>query len=204
MTPETMIQRLFACLLALFVLASPAHAQASPAVPAMTVHLVPIGSFSPERIDRLAAYLEKRFGLAVRKHPQVSLTKQMIDYSRRQVPAQEILDVLEARRIEWLRQERGIVIGLTSYDMYIRGLDWDFAFAAREEPALAAVSTWRMDEANLGKRSDEERLFERLKKMASKMVGALALGRPASEDPASGMFGAVRSLEDLDRMGEEF
>lgn len=169
-----------------------------------TIHLVPIGDFPRATADRLAAAIGARFGLSVRIQPRVSLTKQMIDYARRQVPAQEIFDVLEPKRTLLLKGARGVIIGLTTYDMYIRGIDWTFAFAAREAPALAAVSTWRMDETHYGKRADDELLFARLEKMVAKSIGALYLGLKESDDPASGMFGAVRSLEDLDRIGARF
>lgn len=171
---------------------------------AATIHLVPIGDFPRATADRLAAAIAKRFGLAVRIEPRVSLTRQMIDYARRQVPAQEIFDVLEPKRTRLLKDARGVIIGLTTYDMYIRGIDWTFAFAAREPPALAAVSAWRMDETNYGRRADDDLLFARLEKMVAKNIGALYLGLKESDDPASGMFGAVRSLEDLDRIGAKF
>jgi len=199
-----MMPRMFTALVAALTFAWPAHAQSPAVAPAATIHLVPIGAVGAELRDRLADYLEKRFTLPVKKHPQISLTKQMIDYTRRQVPAQEIFDVLEPKRAQLLRDGRGIVIGLTAYDMYIKGLDWEFAFAAREEPSLAAVSTFRMDEANQGRRGDEALLLARLEKMTAKLIGALALGLPDSSDPASGMYGRIRNLEDLDRISATF
>jgi predicted Zn-dependent protease len=168
------------------------------------VYLVPFGDFPRDALAKLGAHLEQRFQVEVHNLPRVSLTKQMIDYARRQVPAQEFFDVLEPKRLQLLRDSSGIIIGLTTYDMYIRGIDWEFAFAAREPPALAVVSTWRMDETNYGKRADETLLSARLRKMVSKTVATLLLGMKESEDPDSGLYGGIRSLADLDRMAERF
>lgn len=168
------------------------------------VYLIQIGDFPLDATDKLAAYIQQRFKLQVTKLPRMSLTKQMIDYARRQVPANEIFDALEPKRLRLLKESKGLIIGLTTYDMYIRGIDWPFVFAAREAPALAAVSSWRMDELNEGKRANNELMLARLKKMVAKNVGIMLLGYEESQDPKSGMFGPVMNVEQLDAMGEEF
>ena len=169
-----------------------------------TVYLVQIGDFPKETADKLGVYIQERFKLPVVRLSRISLTKQMIDYARRQVPAQEIFDVLEPKRLQLLKNSKGMIIGLTTYDMYIRGVDWEFAFAAREAPSLAAVSSWRMDVLNEGQRANDELLLARLKKMVARTVGATLLGLEDSADPKSGMFGSIRTVADLDAMGEQF
>lgn len=168
-----------------------------------TVYLVPFGNISKEFVDQIAAHIEGTHRLIVAKEQRKAITKQMLDYLRRQVPAHELIGFMEPRYLKAARAGSAIYLGITNYDMYIAGVDWQFAFAARKPPGLAVVSTYQMDPVNLGKSDDPVETLGRAKKMVSKMIGHLYLNLPDSDDPKSLMYDKIRTLEDLDRISDK-
>ncbi len=169
------------------------------------VYLVPFGDISQEVVDQVALHIENSHGLRVIIQHRKSLTKQMIDYLRRQAPAQEFVNFMEPR---FVRTERktgdAIYLGLTNYDMYVAGLDWEFAFAARKAPGVAIVSNYRMDPTSYHETEDVPLTIARTKKMVSKMIGHLYRELPESDDPNSLMYKRIRTLADLDRVSDKF
>lgn len=200
--------RLFRTLLLLTALAAGGLAGAAQAQTAAqspdrpVVYLVPFGGVPQELVEQIAAHIEQAHGLTVSKQHRKSLTKQMLDYLRRQVPAHELIGFMEPRYLRAAKAGKAIYLGLTAYDMYIEGVDWEFAFAARKPPGVAVVSTYRMDPVSYGEVDNPSVTLARAKKMVSKMIGHLHLGLADSDDPGNLMYGRVRSLADLDRLGD--
>ena len=99
---------------------------------------------------------------------------------------------------------RAIVIGLTTYDLYIRAYSWQWAFAFRQDNRLAVVSIARMDPTNWGEPPNPDRLRTRLRKMVSKNLGIMYYGLPESSSRSSVLYGPILGLDDLDSIGETF
>ena len=122
------------------------------------------------------------------------------DQARRQLVAEELVQMLRDRHKGGGRSR--VVIGVTSWDMYIRARPWQFGFSWREAP-YAVVSYARMDPARLGEPHGEERLLRRLRKMISKNLGVLMFRLGPSTDRTSLMYQDIMGVDDLDRIDED-
>jgi Zn-dependent protease with chaperone function/predicted Zn-dependent protease len=185
------------------------RAQARPRAAALpraagTIHVVPVGDFPVETLDRLERYYSDRFGLRIERLPAVPIESEMFDASRGQLVAEEVVAAIKRHRAPQTGESAVTLIGLTAGDLYIRQYQWRFAFAYRESPGVAVVSAARMDPAAWGLRPDPDLLDERLRKMVSKQIGVLHFRLAESADRNSVMFGPILGLDDLDSAGEDF
>lgn len=73
----------------------------------------------------------------------------------------------------------------------------------KDERGYGAISTARMDPANLGPARDDALLEQRLGKMTMRYIGEIYLGLPRNANPASVLGSPIGGLEELDRMSEE-
>src|SRR5215468_4521257 len=97
-----------------------------------------------------------------------------------------------------------ILIGITAQDMYIRGKDWRFAFAYSEPDRWAVISTARMDPTWYAQPAHPALLRKRLRKMVTRAIGILHFRYAEVSNQRSVMSGPILSLEDLDRIPEDF
>jgi len=195
-----------AALAALLVLAAAAGAAAEPRPvdPAARVYLVPVGQLPEKWVTDLVGYYRTKLGLALQPLPPLPLDRSALDHTRQQVIAEEAITLLRRRLPRLAADPHAVVLGLTAYDMYIRGTSWQWAFAFRQDAHFAVVSLARMDPANWGERPDEARLRTRLRKMMSKNLGIMVYDLPQSRDRRSVLYGPILSLADLDAIGEDF
>jgi predicted Zn-dependent protease len=125
------------------------------------------------------------------------------DGTRRQWIAQEL--AAKVRRVYPKKTAHGsVVVGVTSGDMYVRGLTWRYAFGDRSSGNVAVIATERMDPAAYGLDRDEELFRSRLEKMLVRYIGFLVLGQSQSPDPYSVLRSSILSLDDLDVMTNRF
>jgi predicted Zn-dependent protease len=136
--------------------------------------------------------------------PAVKLEPWVVDYSRRQLVAEELIKEMKHRYPEIASDRTVILIGITLKDMFISGYPWQFAFSWRESGRFAVVSAGRMDPAFFGKPYDEFLLQLRMKKMVTKNVGLMYFGRFQSSDPKSVLYQSILKIDDLERVGEDF
>jgi predicted Zn-dependent protease len=125
------------------------------------------------------------------------------DDSRQQLIAEELALHLRDRFRAELDAET-TVIGVTSRDMYIRGMNWRFALSYRVPPRIAVVSYARMDPRALRQPSDPAVTRARLRKMTAKNIGILVYGLRATSDPRSLMFRDILGVDELDFMVEDY
>ena len=81
---------------------------------------------------------------------------------------------------------------------------WQFAFCDRMEGRFAVVSSARLDPVNLGEPANDELLERRLRKIVLKNIGILYYWLPTNYNPNSALYDDVNSVEDIDKMGEDF
>jgi predicted Zn-dependent protease len=168
------------------------------------IYLVPVGRFSSALVSELADYYKQKFNLRVSLLPAIELEARAIDENRRQVIAEELIEVIKQKHEHLAANSRAIIIGLTSNDMYIRGVNWQFAFSFREYGKFTVVSCARMDPVNLGQGPDDNVLRSRLRKMVTKNVGILYFGHSQNDNPRSVLYSQILGVEELDAVGEDF
>jgi len=189
-------------LLACFLLASVSCGGSSSA--GQKIYFAAVGEMRSVHLDALQAYYKQRYDLTVEILPPIGLEPVVVDERRRQLIAEELIEMLKRRYPEHARSPQSILIGITEGDMYIREVNWRFAFARRDGDRFAIVSSARMDPVNFGYLPDEELLQTRLRKMLSKNIGIMYYKLPQKSDRRSVMFGPILGIDDLDSMGEDF
>ena len=167
------------------------------------VYLVALDEFPDAIILELAEHYEKKFSLRVSILPSLSIGAQAVDKGRRQVIAEELIELIKAKYQYLMNNSTSIVIGLTMTDMYIRRYTWRFAFTLRGHERYAVVSSARLDPVNLGDEANEALMRTRIRKMVTKNIGILYYRMPQSIDPNSVLYGQVAGIEELDRIGED-
>jgi len=189
-------------LLACFLLASVSCGGSSSA--GQKIYFAAVGEMRSVHLDALQAYYKQRYDLTIEILPPIGLEPMVVDERRRQLIAEELIEMLKRRYPEHARSPQSILIGITEGDMYIREVNWRFAFARRDGDRFAIVSSARMDPVSFGYLPDEELLQTRLRKMLSKNIGIMYYKLPQKSDRRSVMFGPILGIDDLDSMGEDF
>jgi len=175
-----------------------------PPIEQADIYLVPVGHFSSALVSELADYYKQKFHLRVSLLPAIELEDRVVDDNRRQAIAEELIEVIKPKYQHLVTNSKAIVIGLTSTDMYIRAVRWQFAFSFRKYGRFAVVSSARMDPVNLGERTDDTLLRSRLRKMVTKNIGILYFGHPQNDNPQSVLYSQILGVEELDAVGEDF
>jgi predicted Zn-dependent protease len=112
----------------------------------------------------------------------------------------------QAHLAEQVRQAVGnvdvLTIGITGEDIYLRSVNWQYAFGWRSDDRVAIVSYARMDPRFFNGAEDVDLLHRRLRHMVTKDLGLMLFKLPVSSDRASPMYQDIGGLEELDAMGE--
>ena len=111
-----------------------------PLQPDGKIYFVPLHEFSSPSLIKLITYYKRRYGLAIETLPSVKLEEAVVDFSRRQLIAEELIALMKRQYPELAKDPKVILIGITPGDMYIREYTWQFAFSWREEGRFAVVS----------------------------------------------------------------
>ena len=190
-------------LLACFLLASVSCGGSSSA--GQKIYFAAVGEMRSVHLDVLQAYYKQRYDLTVEILPPIGLEPMVVDERRRQLIAEELIELMKRRYPEHARSPQSILIGITEGDMYIRQfINWEFALAFRESERFAVVSSARMDPVNFGYLPDDELLQTRLRKMITRNIGILYYKLPQKSDRRSVMYGPILGVDDLDSVGEDF
>jgi predicted Zn-dependent protease len=156
-----------------------------------TIVVVPIGDLPADRLASLPREYAAEYGLSLTLADPIPLAPAAFDPSRNQFVAQGLIDAMAAVHPE-LSGGSQIVIGVTRADIYIRDVDWQWAFGLREGGRLAVVSTARMRRPLLPE--DEWAL---MRKMLTRDIGFLCYQLAPTDDPRDIMYRDVLGLDDL-------
>lgn len=167
------------------------------------IYFVPLGPLTSPSPRELTIYYRQKLGLTIHILPSVPIEPVVLDRARRQVIGEELIALMKRRYPHLVEDSSVLLIGLTKYDMYIRGKDWRFAFAIRQEGRYVVASTYRMDAVNFGEFPDPRLLASRLRKIITKQLGMYFYGLPQRKVRTSVLFGPILSLGDLDSISEE-
>lgn len=169
------------------------------------IYFVPLGPGVPVPLKELADYYREHYKLNTAVLPELPLTDPRIqDPVRFQLIAEELLNYMVRKHPKLSWEPGAVVIGVTAKDMYIASATWTFSFGYRESERFAVISTARMDPTWFADPADLALLRRRLRKATTRMIGFLHYGYPETTDQRTVMFGPVRSLDDLDRLREDF
>jgi len=168
------------------------------------IYFVPIGDFSPQLTSELVTHYKNKFNLKIEELPAIALDRSAIDNDRKQLIAEELIQMIKRKYPNLATDPHAILIGFTQEDMYIRKYTWRFAFTWRQEDRFAVVSIARMDPINPGQPANDDLLRTRLRKMATKNIGILYYLKPQNNNPRSVLYSQVGGIEELDYMGEDF
>ncbi len=172
-----------------------------------TLHLVALEPLRAASIDVIADHYRAAGVVDVAPARSLLLEDRFIDTERVQLVAE---DVAEAAR-EVVQPGAGdLVVVVTDHDMYLRSMEWQWAFAYRKH-RVAVVSVARMDPAFpwLGPSTYRpERpecgadLHARVHKMLTRQILFAACDAAPVNDPRSARRASVLSLQDLDAIDE--
>ena len=172
------------------------------------LYLIPLGGFPAEQANDLASFYQNKYGLRVETLPNVNLTPSAINRERKQLIAEETVEIMKLANPNLKNDPNAILIGLTMEDMYIAKLNLRFSFSFRDQGKYAVVSCGRMVLPQTGRfklhPASEELVLSRLRKMVTKNIGILFYHLPQSDDPRSVLYRNVGGIEELDNMGEDF
>lgn len=166
------------------------------------VYFVPIHA-APELVDSLREYYREQLGLEIEVLPAVQADSLSYDSERRQLIGEELVATLRDRYAHLTTDGRAVVMGITSWDMYLRSRPWQFAFGYRSAP-YAVVSYARMHlPAARGDAPSDVFVLPRLRKMVTRYIGALAFHIDLNANRRSIMYQDIMGLDDLDRLDED-
>lgn len=168
------------------------------------IYLVPLGDFRRDMAGELSSFYRKRYRLEVEILPSVPLPPAIMNPERRQLIAEQAVEIMKRANPQLKNDPNAILIGLTNRDMYIAKYDWQFSFSWRAEGKYAVVSSGRMHLPNGGREVTEELILTRLRKMVTKNVGILYYRLAPNDNPRSVLYRNVGGIQELDNMGEEF
>ena len=170
------------------------------------IFFIPLTDFPASELQPLADYYRSKYGLEIEVKPNLRVTSTQYDSDRQQFIAEELAALM--RRTYPASKEAGkaVLIGVIGDDMYIKKMNWNYAFAyRRDEDRVAVVSSARMNYGFLSLwQASKETQQSRLRKMITKNIGVLYYNLPLSNNPKSVMYGKVGGPQELDRMGEDF
>ena len=171
-----------------------------------TVYLVPIEA-NPDLMVSLQRYYREQLGIEVVILPSLQLTPAEWDPVRRQVIAEEVIQLMSRAHVSLRWPSRSATIGITARDMYIvRRPSWRFAFSFRNRgrwSRWAIVSYARMNPRFFGQEVNQPLLESRLRKMVTRNIGVMRYSLPLSSSAHSLMYSNVLGVDDLDRLHED-
>jgi len=167
-----------------------------------TVYLVPFGLSPDQSLDWAPAYYKAMFGADVRILPAITPTPSEEDSTRHQLIAEKCIDLILRSHRDLAADPSVILVGVTSQDMFISGLDWTYAENYRDGSRFAIVSSARLQPTDFPGKWNLELLNSRLQKMLSKNLAILYFDLPLSNDYTSLLSAGVLSGKEIDYMNE--
>jgi predicted Zn-dependent protease len=167
------------------------------------IYIVPIGAVQGLGLDELPEFYRSRYGLSVQLLEPVPLDPKARNTARKQLIFEELTKLMHAHLPQLAKDKSAFLIGITDEDMYIRDLNWNFAYTAYDEPArTVVVSSARFIPYPLA--GNETLLRARIRKMVSRTIGFVVFDLPRSNDPSSVMYRDLYGAASADLMSDSF
>jgi predicted Zn-dependent protease len=150
-------------------------------------------------LEYLKQYYKEQLGLLVEILPELVPDRSAWTDDRGQWSGEGLAE--QVRHV--IGNDDGVVIAVTGEDMYLRTVNWRFAFGLRAGNRVAVVSYARMDPRFFGGPEAMNLLQRRLRRMVTKDLGLMLYGLSASADPASPIYRDIGGLQELDAMQDD-
>jgi predicted Zn-dependent protease len=170
------------------------------------IFFIPITDFPSSELQPLADYYRSKYGLEIEVKPNLRVTSTQYDSNRQQFIAEGLAALMTRTYAASDEAGKAVLIGVIGDDMYIKKMNWRYAFSyRRDEDRVAVVSSARMNYGFLSLwQANKETQQGRLRKMITKNIGVLYYNLPLSDNPKSVMYRKVGGPQELDRMAEDF
>ena len=169
------------------------------------IYFVPLGPGASAPAKDLADHFRQRYRLSTSVLPELPLSDPRLqDNARFQLIAEELVGYMSRKHPKLSWEPGAVVIGVTAQDMYVRAFTLNFALIYHEGDRFAVLSTARMDPSWSADPANPELLQKRQRKAAARIVGVLYYSYRENADRRSVMFGPVLSIDDLDRLREDY
>jgi predicted Zn-dependent protease len=167
------------------------------------VCLVPMGQVDPDLVTHLVDYYREEYDLDIGVMTPTAIPEELINPDRQQVEGSGLAGRGAAQFKRDFHDSKVTFISLTPVDLYLKDRSWNWAFGtyATTGQKFGVVSTYRMHLGAFGL-VDDEKMFERARKMVTRYIGLLHYGLELSDDPTSLLYDNILSVGDLDRMGD--
>ena len=167
------------------------------------VYIVPIGKVQGLGLDELPEFYKKQYDLSVEVLEPVPLEPKARNSARGQLIFEELIELLHRRLPNLAKDKSAFLIGVTDEDMYIRKVNWNFAYTAYDPPQrVGMVSSLRFVPHPLAVK--ENLLRTRVRKMVSRTIGFVVFDLPPSDDPSSVMYKDLYGGASADLMSDRF
>jgi YD repeat-containing protein len=167
------------------------------------VFIVPLGQAQGLGLDQLPEFYRERYGLSVELLETIPLEPKTLNTARKQLIFEELVGLMRRRLPHLASEKSAFLIGVTDEDMYIRSVNWDFAYTAYARAERAGVvSSHRFVPEPLA--GNETLLRARVRKMISRTMGFVVFKLPESDDPSSVMFRDLYGSASADLMSDTF
>jgi len=167
------------------------------------VYIVPIGKVQGLGLDELPEFYKKQYDLSVEVLEPVPLEPKARNSARGQLIFEELIELLHRRLPNLAKDKSAFLIGVTDEDMYIRKVNWNFAYTAYDPPQrVGMVSSLRFVPYPLA--GKENLLRTRVRKMVSRTIGFVVFNLPPSDDPSSVMYKDLYGGASADLMSDRF
>ena len=187
------------------LLARPAQSSLVPLTTRYRVFIVPIGAVRGLGLHELPDYYRQRFGLQVELLAPIPLEPNVRNPERKQLIVEELVALMQRHLPNIANDKSAVLIGVTDEDIYIRDLNWRFAYTAyRQAQRAGLVSSVRFTPSLYRLRGKEGLLKARIRKMVSRTIGVLVYDLPFNDDPTSVMFRDLYGVDSADLMSETF
>ena len=162
------------------------------------VRLLPFRA-SPAHLEYLRSYYKQQLDLDIAILLELVPDRAAWEPDRRQWSAEGLAE--QVRHV--VGNDDAVVIAVTGEDIYLRSMDWQFAFTYRADTRIAVVSYARMDWRLMGQRENVDALQRRLRRMVTKDLGVMLYELPLSPNPTSPMYQDIGGLQELEVMGDD-
>ena len=169
------------------------------------VYLVPLGDVDQEAIGlkELPEFYRKKFNLEVTLLKPLPIEEKAWDRKRRQLIAEELVELMLRRLPHLAKDSKAMVIGVTREDMYYREKNWNFAYNFWSNQKSGLVSSHRID-VQSSSLAARQQVKSRVRKLTSRVVGMLVYELPRSQDPTSVLAEELYGSFSIDLMSDEF
>jgi predicted Zn-dependent protease len=196
-------------LICLFLLAGCAQPEAkihNTADQGIDVYLIPMDDFNFEFTAQIAKSLSQEMNLRIKPTVQMGAAGLSAFPGTTQYSGEEILD-LAKKAVPNFPENRTntayIVLTQRDINMNIRALRFNFT-VHQNLNRIAVVSSARLVIGKDGGLADEKTIRDRITKMVKRSIGDVYYGYQRSTDIHDLMYSPIMSLDDVDRMGNDF